>query len=43
MGDVGDDESLVATVVVVVVVVKGFSKREMRPREPSKTLFDVDC
>lgn len=38
------DESLVATVVVAVVVVKGFSKREMRPREPRRRVDeDVDC
>ena len=43
MRDVGEvgEESFVA---MLVVVVNGFSKREMRPREPSKPLLlELDC
>ena len=52
MGDVGDSLAVVgaaSTVVVVTVAVavdvveRGFSNREMRPREPRRTLFAVDC
>ncbi len=44
-GDVGDKFVDVGsfTVVVVVVVVGLCSNRDIRPREPSKTVFDVDC
>ena len=54
MGDAGDSFAAlgaVGAVVVVVVVVavavdvveRGFSNRDMSPREPRRTLFAVDC
>ena len=52
MGDAGDSFAALGAVGAVVVVVvavavdvveRGFSNRDMSPREPRRTLFAVDC